>query len=147
MTILHNGSKYEIPDLGILPKELSLQLSLASPNAPEQWASVAGTVDTGCEFAMAISRNVIVKLGLEVEVIERVSIGLVDDKTSQADIVNLNLVVRGIEAQDTILLNVPTLVVDLEDQITVGMPLISLFSVIAKQGRINFLAFGDSAIR
>lgn len=148
MTIIYNGQRYDVPDDFLAHRELNLLVALATPDAPDQWTQlITADIDTGSQFHLVISKNVIEKFCLHVTPEETVSIALVDGHPRDAVVVRTNLRVKGIHAADTTLLNVRTLVVDLPNEVTVGMPLVSLFNLISKQGRTIFWGFEEAVVK
>lgn len=147
MTIIHNGQKYEIPNDIPLPKVICLKVAISSPNTPETWVHLNGSYDSGCEFFFSVSKNILEKYNLEAPAIERVNIGLVDGKTREADMVLLNIIIKGISAGDVTMLAVPTLVTELDDMVVLGQRAAHFFRILTSETELELLAFNSRSIK
>jgi len=145
MTIIYNGNRFQIPDDYPFPKQVQLELAIASQGSPN-WVPVIGSLDSGCEYPVAVSKNILVKHGIRAKVIKREKAAFADGEPQTVEVVHINLMVRGVNSENTMLYGLPAILLDLDDQVTLGSVLF-LFTTIMKKGRIELIGFNERAIR
>ena len=147
MILIHNGAQYAIKEDPNLSRKLSLKVALSSSNAPEKWVNGDAEYDSGMDFYLSISQNLLEKYCLETTPIDEVKIHLAAGRDRRTDVVLLNIIIKGVSSGDVTVLSVPTLVTENDNQLLLGQKLFHFFRISSTESRVELLALNDKAIK